>query len=534
MTEVKFYRGAINILTVQATDASYVSRSVMGECTAYLEFMRDEPAELVAGDYCTLHGDRYIIEDVPLPFRDVARLKYQVKLKGTVHELEKAVFFITDSTTLDDTSKTSWNCTPLQLLSAVVDNLERLQPSAGWQLFECIIAPAKTIELNNNTCLEVLRMAAEAWDIHYDVTQFKLSLLKIDSLEAYTLGVGKGLGLREITANRSNNTPVYTKVYAFGSNKNNPLGQRLTIPPVVWPGASVIIETVQEFDDIFPQIVVTVKSIIHMIYDVTLRTDAIGFDIVDYMIPGQNPRITFLSGQLKGMSFNLWWYGQDTFAPIPYRPDPSNQSLVIPGATGYNPVAGDTFEICGIDMPLLYVNEAKARLEAAALAFLAKSQAKLKLNLTCDEIEFRRSIIDVGCGMKLRLISDIIPQLYTPGVAAEVLSYRRSITQPWKYDQLIVGDVLLTRAFENRVEKVIERTILKQTEIITGISDKEYVHNQVEASAEWTVKHNLDKYPAVSVTGDDLSTRDAQVTYLSPNTIKINFSVPAIGLAICN
>lgn len=530
MSEVKFYRGAVNILNVNVTDASYVNRNVMGDCTAYVEFMSPEAIELAPGDFTTILGHKYFVKDYPLPLRDVARLKYQLTLNGTVHELEKAIYFIKNSTGIDNTAQTSWFVTPLEFLVQLTENMERLQPDANWQVGDCMIGESKTIELSNNNCLEALQAAAELWDTHYDVTQNQISLIKIDSAPTLTLKVGKGLGLREITGNRSNNNPVITKLFAYGSDKNNPLGQNLAIPAVLWPGASEIIEGIHVFEDIFPQIVVTVTSVFHMVYDVTLGTDPIGFDINDYRIPGVNPRITFLSGELNGLTFNLDWSGQTTFVPIPYK----EGGVVIPGATGYNPVVGDKFEIWGINMPEIYINDAKARLLAAALDYLANSQAKVKLNLTIDEIVFRTNSLLVECGMKIKVVSDIIPQFLTPGVSCEVLGYRRSILQPWKYDNVIVGDVLLKKAFDNRVEKVIERVILKQTEVITGVSDKQYTHTQIDPAAEWLVRHNLSKHPAVMITNDDYTVRDGAVTYLTPNTLKINFSVPSTGYVICN
>jgi hypothetical protein len=65
-------------------------------------------------------------------------------------------------------------------------------------------------------------------------------------------------------------------------------------------------------------------------------------------------------------------------------------------------------------------------------------------------------------------------------------------------------------------------------------SDKNYVHNQVTAAPNWTVVHNLGKYPAISVvdTGGNMIIPD--VTYVDVNTVALAFAGATSGKAYAN
>ena len=533
-----FYRPtppSVGIYSIAVNDNSYVNRNVMGECTAFIEFLRSTPITILPGDYAVIFGETYFVKDTPLPLRDIGRLKYQLTLYGTVNELEKAIYFINDSSGVDNTASTSWSCTPLEFLTQLVVNMNRINPGQ-WTAGSCIEASAKTLILNNNNCLEALQAATTLWDTHYRVDNFTISLDKIDSETVIPLGVGKDQGLREITANKNNNSEVITKLFPYGSDQNSPTGQKLQIAAITYPGATVLIEGVKEFEDIYPQIVLEITSMVAIslppdnIYPWELGTAALGFDLNDYLIPGITPRISFLTGELAGLTFNFIRPPMEVFI----LQITTLGGVVIPGPTGYNPAIGDTFELIGLEMPEVWIEEAQERLLEAAEAYLQEVQPKLKLNVKTDDLYFKRNDVDIPLNVKLNLVSDIIPELADPGRETEVLGYKRYIKQPWRYDNIVVGDVANVNPFDGRVGKIVESQIFKTTIINEGGADSHYEHTQLEASAEWTVRHNLGKKPSVAVTGATGETRDAKVMYLTPNTLKVIFSRPATGSAICN
>lgn len=66
------------------------------------------------------------------------------------------------------------------------------------------------------------------------------------------------------------------------------------------------------------------------------------------------------------------------------------------------------------------------------------------------------------------------------------------------------------------------------------IADLNYIHNQTEASDEWVIVHNLNKYPAVSIidsAGDEV---EGNVHYDSLNQVTITFIGAFKGTATLN
>lgn len=68
----------------------------------------------------------------------------------------------------------------------------------------------------------------------------------------------------------------------------------------------------------------------------------------------------------------------------------------------------------------------------------------------------------------------------------------------------------------------------------TGTNDKHYTHNQNSASAIWTVTHDLDKHPSVSVVLSTGLQGFGAVTYIDNNNLTIAFSGPETGKAYMN
>ena len=64
--------------------------------------------------------------------------------------------------------------------------------------------------------------------------------------------------------------------------------------------------------------------------------------------------------------------------------------------------------------------------------------------------------------------------------------------------------------------------------------DKSYVHNQNSASNEWTVTHNLRKYPTIHVQDSAGTNVIGDIEYIDANTLKIYFSSAFSGKAYCN
>jgi hypothetical protein len=65
-------------------------------------------------------------------------------------------------------------------------------------------------------------------------------------------------------------------------------------------------------------------------------------------------------------------------------------------------------------------------------------------------------------------------------------------------------------------------------------SDQTYVFVQSVPSTTWTITHNLNKYPSVSVVNINNVVMYGEITYLSPSQLQIEFSAGFSGKAYMN
>ncbi|WP_368346640.1 hypothetical protein [Peptostreptococcus anaerobius] len=76
--------------------------------------------------------------------------------------------------------------------------------------------------------------------------------------------------------------------------------------------------------------------------------------------------------------------------------------------------------------------------------------------------------------------------------------------------------------------------LLEKTKGITELVDKNYIHDQIQASTSWIVQHNLNKYPAVSVVDTGKNEIVGDIKHIDKNSLIINFSHAFSGMAFLN
>lgn len=68
----------------------------------------------------------------------------------------------------------------------------------------------------------------------------------------------------------------------------------------------------------------------------------------------------------------------------------------------------------------------------------------------------------------------------------------------------------------------------------SGEGDLNFTYTQTSPSAEWTITHNLGKFPSVSVTDSGGSKWQTEVEYVDENTCVVRFSAAFSGKAYLN
>jgi len=72
------------------------------------------------------------------------------------------------------------------------------------------------------------------------------------------------------------------------------------------------------------------------------------------------------------------------------------------------------------------------------------------------------------------------------------------------------------------------------SETMTTIADKNYIHTQETPSEIWTVEHNLGKYPAVRIQDENGHSIIGDIVDISINELTIQFTNEQTGKAIIN
>lgn len=71
--------------------------------------------------------------------------------------------------------------------------------------------------------------------------------------------------------------------------------------------------------------------------------------------------------------------------------------------------------------------------------------------------------------------------------------------------------------------------------VVLGIEyrpgDVRFVHDQAVASPTWTIYHNLNKFPGVTLVDATYATIEGDVMFVSMNRVDVTFAMPVAGKA---
>jgi hypothetical protein len=122
----------------------------------------------------------------------------------------------------------------------------------------------------------------------------------------------------------------------------------------------------------------------------------------------------------------------------------------------------------------------------------------------------------------------VIVEVGNPNVRGEY-----SVTSSYNYEDdnnFIVVDVTAV----NTNGSLTDEAYYVFSNTTTGVADKKFTHEQSSAAATWTITHNLDKQPAVSVVDSTDNVIICEVEYTSLNQVELRFSTPYSGKAYFN
>lgn len=452
-----FYRNSVQIADVQITDESYQDISIGGENAVRIEFYSLAFTDIRKGDYTYAFNKLYFVKDKPIPTKKKGVYYYDFKVYGTEFLLEKVIMFLFDVSRDLTQNDFNYTCSPTELVQMIVNNLNDVQPANNWTVGTCLIGDVKTITINNQNCLAVLKNAASEWETEYWVDGFSVNLAKREIIPDPLQVLEVGVALKSIDQEKNKDQKAITRLYALGSNKNLPTDYgaarlKMDVPYLEVSGATEIIEDIQIFDKVYPRRTGTISEV---------RVDGNGyyyfkdagltFNPNDYELPGLVKHVIFQQGALIGLDFEVNYNaGTSEFELIAYD---EASGFTVP-QDPMIPIVGDTYILYNITMPDSYKTAAETELKAKAQAHLdANTTDTVSLTLYQNELHFTENDLSIQLG-EMVSVKDTSVDLLETGRTIRVTAFKRYLNKPNKYDGIKVSDVV----YINPVSEVISKT----------------------------------------------------------------------------
>jgi len=404
------FRNGLLVVQIKPSDSSEISQIKQQEDIIRLNFISNSFLDIRIGDCIFYLGELYSINKKPKVIENPKNYQYECIFEGGIHELRKTKVFLTTQKTngfykdykfpLTGNAKT--------FLQFIVENLNR--GTLQYQIGKFKETDTITINFNNWNVFDAITEICNQLKISWYLEKNTLNFDEKNTEKSYVFQVGTLLGFIDLTRIRVESENIETVVYGYGSTENMPprtsssgltydsnllTENRLCFEGV--DGESRLennvdlygrIESVQEFD-IKPEYTGTVTSIISTL---SFSDSNLDFNINDYLLSGIVPKITFLTGKLIGLTFNISYNGNivmDTY---------SDESGQYPNDLIFAEI-GDTYKIFDFTAPESYINNAKERLILATQEYLEKQSKGLEqfdANVDKDFIQMNNIVLEIG------------------------------------------------------------------------------------------------------------------------------------------
>ena len=138
------------------------------------------------------------------------------------------------------------------------------------------------------------------------------------------------------------------------------------------------------------------------------------------------------------------------------------------------------------------------------------------------------AVVPNAATAKLHLISEIPP--FEGKTAARVL-----LDDLNRVSTLVSGETSKAQTFALNAAASAAAAVAAANSIASGgLTDRYYAHDQAQADTAWSINHNMNKYPAVTITDSAGDQVEGEVHYDSLNALTVKFSAPFAGKAYLN
>ena len=377
-------------ISVPISDKCVYYKGVMEEEYVNLAFNHHELLQLANGDYIICEHGRFEIVELLLPDDKTASDGgYTFEQHFNPHWWRGRNFklFYNRQAGLE----ASWKMThyAYYFMDIVIDNLHRAGLGEFSYVIDASISDMKLVQFDGVDIISGLNLIAEAFGTEWWITDNVIHLSRCEYGEPVRLSPDEVKIAREDSAD----TEYGTRLYVFGATRNLPqnyrrdestdlvvegvVERRLKLPEGIdhidaWENLALedVVEVIISTDDIYPRRTGTIDTISTKQYTETIENEdgsttetkwnafrfsdsGISFS-KEYIIPGEELRITFQSGKLAGLDFAV------TFNPDGISDELSDEAqlweIVRNEDYGVNlptddfaPEPGDTYILYGYD-----------------------------------------------------------------------------------------------------------------------------------------------------------------------------------------
>ena len=457
---IPIFRNGVEVVKIKPLSGSELMQKKQTDNYIKLSFEVDNILDICIGDYIALpkNNQIYTLLDNPKITENLKKNTYECIFKGLIHTFENIkVFFKTPKINGGYYFDYKFPLTgdAQFFLNIIVDNLNR--NGGSYVAGKAKSTPIQTIMFNKWNVKEALYELSTKLKFDWYLEGNTLNFDSNNKTTAYTFQVGNLLGLTELTRTRIGieSEKIATVVYGYGSTENlpprsseegitydSPLLNENRLAFSGYNGESKLIknvdlygtrESIQEFEDIKPEFTGVISGIVasdrRIFYDYSIT-----FDINEQLAAGVIPKITFLTGRLIGLTFNISYDSLSNKITMDYFTDESGE---YPNETIYAET-GDSYKLFDMIMPEINIDTAKQKLKEATQDYLDKYSKPLDVftaKIDKQYIEFKSIALNIGELVRIVSPAFVIDNLY------EIKELVQNITNPSVYN-IKFGDKL--------------------------------------------------------------------------------------------
>jgi len=436
-----------------------LSQKKQSEDVLKLNFILDSFVDFKIGDYIIFEKNnvKYKLNSAPKIIQTTAAYEYFCVFEGPIHDFPKTKVMLTTNKPeggfyIDYYFTLTGNAS--SFLTFIVENLNK--NGGNYVVGNSVNTEMIPITFNNWNVYEALFQISEQLQIPWYLGPGNtLHFTNQEYTTGYLFQTARKAGIYQLSKNKISGVSLITKVWAFGASKNLPprinaegstynsillTDNRLIFAgegglPVITKNIDKygIIESIQEFNEIYPKRTGVVTSI-----DPTnpfIFTDStMDFNINDYLLTGIIPKVHFTTGLLVGFDF-----------PIVYDNNTKQFTLTLISDNGvdypnidFKCLVGDNYVLIDLIMPTTYITAAEQELRQAAQEYLDMYSSEMfyfEAELEAEYIEANAIILDLGSVIR------VVSSAFTLDELFEIKELSQSLINTFEY-RIKFGNVI--------------------------------------------------------------------------------------------